>query len=749
MGASTKPTLLYTTNMTIFTVANIKDSGAGSLRDAVAKAQAGDTIKFSSTLANQKITLTSGDIDITKNVTIDGSSAKGLSVSGNNASRIFNLSAKNLNVTIKGLSFVNGRAAGAGDDGEGGAIKVGYTSTLTIENSFFKYNKANRGGAIEVGNAGSLIVRNSTFDNNDGTIANDGLSGGAIATDGAGGTLGKGKLIVEGSTFINNKGVDGGAIYNLLGPLTIKNSVFKNNVSTREGGAVFTDGASGGARDEVGGQITIEGSTFEGNKSIAGGGALYLWTYKADQVLIKDSTIKGNSVTRGTGDFNRGRGGGIEFAGSNLTIENTTIANNTSPSQGGGLWVNNNTSSVNIINSTVSGNKALSDAGGGMFLVVADGVPVKITNSTIAKNFAGRDAGGIWTGGATRNVKLTNTLFAGNSAETTKQGHTNFTLINGGGNIVEKIVGGRGPLVTANSRYVDDLKLGALQLVGNDYVHPLLAGSPAINAGTTTGAPKADQRTMLRDSKPDGGSFEFGATTTAPTTTSTAVLGISSSNLASTAGGTSETTETAPDDTFATASSIDFTQGAAGKQLAGKSGRDTLYGGIGNDRIAGKASNDQLGGRAGDDQLTGGIGNDTLTGGEDEDLLQGEWGDDQLLGGNSDDILIGGIGADTLTGGAGSDTFVFKGLTEAIDTITDFNSSQDTIDLRKIFAKPEFAGASDLAQFTQFVSVEQSGSSTTIKLDADGKGAGTSFATLAKLTNLSADSVSTSNFVVS
>lgn len=729
--------------MTIFTVANIKDSGAGSLRDAVAKAQSGDTIKFSSTLAAKKITLTSGDIDITKNVTIDGSGAKGLSLSGNNVSRIFNLSAKNLNVTVKNLSFVNGRAAGAGDDGEGGAIKVGYTSTLTIENSFFKYNKANRGGAVEVGNAGSLIVRNSTFDSNDGTIANDGLSGGAIATDGAGGTLGKGKLIVEGSTFINNKGVDGGAIYNLLGPLTIKNSVFKNNVSTQEGGAVFTDGASGGARDEVGGQITIEGSTFEGNKSIAGGGALYLWTYKADQVLIKDSTIKGNSVTRGTGDFNRGRGGGIEFAGSNLTIENTTIANNTSPAQGGGLWVNNNTSSVNITNSTISGNKALSDAGGGMFLVVTDGVPVKITNSTIAKNFAGRDAGGIWTGGKTRNVKLTNTIFAGNSAETTKQGHTNFTLLDGGGNIVEKIVGGRGPLVTANSRYVDDLKLGALQLVGNDYVHPLLSGSPAINAGTTTGAPKADQRTMLRDSKPDGGSFEFGAATT----TSTAVLGASSSNLASPAP--DETTETAPDDTFARASSIDFTQGTVGKQLAGKSGRDRLYGGAGNDRIGGKAGNDQIGGKAGDDQLTGGIGNDTLAGGEDEDLLQGEWGDDQLLGGNSDDILIGGIGADTLTGGAGIDTFVFKGLTEAIDTITDFNSSQDTIDLRKIFAKPEFAGASDLAQFTQFVRVEQSGSNTTIKLDADGNGAGTSFATLARLSNLAADSINTSNFVVS
>lgn len=729
--------------MTIFTVANIKDSGAGSLRDAVAKAQSGDTIKFSSTLAAKKITLTSGDIDITKNVTIDGSGAKGLSLSGNKSSRIFYVAEKNINVTIKNLNFVDGRSVSSTDVGKGGAVLIRDYSTLTVENSTFKSNSAERGGAISVGFGGSLIVRNSTFDSNNGALSNDGFSAGAIATYGAGGTTGKGKVIIEGSTFINNKGVNGGAVYDLLGPLSIKNSVFKNNVSTRKGGAVFTDGASGGATDDVGGQIAIEGSTFQGNKAIGGGGALFLWTYKADAVLIKDSTIMGNSVTRGTGSLDQGRGGGIEFAGSALTIANTTIANNTSPSQGGGLWVDNNASSVNITNSTVSGNKALSDAGGGMFLVVVDGVPVRITNSTIANNFAGRDAGAIWTGGATRDVKLSNTIFAGNTAETTKRGNTNNTLFNSGGNIVEKIVGDRGLVVTANSRYVDDLKLGALQLIGNDYVHPLLSGSPAINAGTTTGAPKVDQRTVLRDSKPDGGSFEFGATTT----TSTAVLSASSSNLASPAP--DETTETAPDDTFARASAIDFTQGAAGKQLAGKSGRDRLYGGSDNDRIAGKAGNDQIGGKAGDDQLTGGIGNDKLAGGEDEDLLQGEWGDDQLLGGNSDDILIGGLGADTLTGGAGSDTFVFKGLTEAIDTITDFNSSQDTIDLRKILAKPEFAGASDLAQFAQFVRVEQSGSSTTIKLDADGKGAGTSFATLAKLTNASADSISTSNFVVS
>lgn len=722
--------------MATLTVTNTKNSGTGSLRDAVAKAQSGDTITFSSALAGQKITLTSGDIDLTKNVTINGSNAKGLTLSGNKSSRIFNLSATNLNVTIKNLRFVDGKAAGSGDGAEGGAIKVSDRSTLTVENSVFKFNQAKRGGAIEVGYGGSLTVRNSTFDSNDGTLSNDGLSGGAISTNGAGGTSGKGKLIVEGSTFTNNKGVDGGAIYNLLGPLSIKNSVFKNNVSTQEGGAVFTDGASGNEKDDVGGQITIEGSTFEGNKSLAGGGALYLWTYKYDAVLIKDSTIRGNSVTRGTGNFNRGRGGGIEFAGSKLTIANTTIANNTAPVQGGGLWVNDNAAAVTITNSTISGNKALSDAGGGMFLLVRDRVPVKITNSTIAKNFAGRDAGGIWTGGQTRDVRLTNTLLAGNTAETTKQGHTNFTLLDGGGNFVERIVGGRGPQVTANSRYVDDLKLGTLQLVGNDYVHPLLSGSPAINAGTTTGAPKIDQRNATRDSKPDSGAFEFGAATPTQTTTSTAVLGASSSST------------TPSGDRFALAASTDFIQDQVNNTLTGTNKRDKLRGGDTNDRMIGKAGNDHMAGGVGNDHLRGGSGNDKLMGDDGQDLLAGQGGDDHLLGGDSNDILIGDSGADTLTGGAGSDSFVFNSLSEGIDTLADF-SREDTIDLRAIFARPEFAGASDLDRFTEFVRVVQMGNKTAIQLDADGNGIATNFTTLAKLSNVSASSISPSNFVMS
>ena len=50
--------------MTTLTVTRNADSGAGSLRAAIAMAQPGDTIQFDASLANQTITLTTGQLEI-------------------------------------------------------------------------------------------------------------------------------------------------------------------------------------------------------------------------------------------------------------------------------------------------------------------------------------------------------------------------------------------------------------------------------------------------------------------------------------------------------------------------------------------------------------------------------------------------------------------------------------------------------------------------------------------------------------
>lgn len=80
-----------------FTVTNTSDAGAGSLRQAVAGANSNagpDTIVFAPGVVG-KITLTTGQITITGSLTITGPGAKLLTISGNNASRVFNIDDSN------------------------------------------------------------------------------------------------------------------------------------------------------------------------------------------------------------------------------------------------------------------------------------------------------------------------------------------------------------------------------------------------------------------------------------------------------------------------------------------------------------------------------------------------------------------------------------------------------------------------------------------------------------------------------
>ncbi|UZO79118.1 hypothetical protein M8120_02885 [Microcystis aeruginosa str. Chao 1910] len=93
-------------------------------------------------------------------------------------------------------------------------------------------------------------------------------------------------------------------------------------------------------------------------------------------------------------------------------------------------------------------------------------------------------------------------------------------------------------------------------------------------------------------------------------------------------------------------------------------------GGLGSDSLSGDAGNDSLDGGGANDTLLGGGGNDALLGGD---------GNDSLDGGGANDRLIGGLGNDTLTGGLGADRFVYNNSNEGLDTITDFNVSQDFI----------------------------------------------------------------------
>src|SRR6266404_3620214 len=99
--------LTISAHATTLMVSNTNDNGPGSLRQALADANDGDTID--ATGVSGVITLTSGQLLVDKSVTINGAGADMLAIDGNMASRIFQISLGQTRetVTISGLTIRN------------------------------------------------------------------------------------------------------------------------------------------------------------------------------------------------------------------------------------------------------------------------------------------------------------------------------------------------------------------------------------------------------------------------------------------------------------------------------------------------------------------------------------------------------------------------------------------------------------------------------------------------------------------
>ncbi|HWR42970.1 right-handed parallel beta-helix repeat-containing protein [Sporomusa sp.] len=211
------------------------DSGSGSLRDAISTAVSGDTIIFDPAI--DTIKLTSGQIKIDKNLTINGPGADKLRVSGDKKSRVFEISG-GVEVTIKGISIMNGFTLD-----EGGAIRN--NGILTITDSTIFDNRADHGGAMY--NNGTIIITNSTISDNTWIYL-----GGAIFNN-------NGTITITNSTISDNRAADGGAIAN-YDTITIRNSTLYNNRADTVGGAITNDGI-----------ITITDSMLSNNHADGGG----------------------------------------------------------------------------------------------------------------------------------------------------------------------------------------------------------------------------------------------------------------------------------------------------------------------------------------------------------------------------------------------------------------------------------------------------------------------------------------------
>ncbi len=108
-----------------FTVLNTSDHDVDSLRADIALAQSGDTINFDASLDGQSITLTSGELAINQSLHIEGPGAALLTISGNHASRVFDISGSATNVAIDNLTIADGLATGTTAVGTFGPVTLG------------------------------------------------------------------------------------------------------------------------------------------------------------------------------------------------------------------------------------------------------------------------------------------------------------------------------------------------------------------------------------------------------------------------------------------------------------------------------------------------------------------------------------------------------------------------------------------------------------------------------------------------
>jgi uncharacterized repeat protein (TIGR01451 family)/CSLREA domain-containing protein len=248
--------------------------------------------------------------------------------------------------------------------------------------------------------------------------------------------------------------------------------------------------------------LEIRNVTISGNSANAGGGINSNDCYFSTpgQITITNSTISNNNSTN--------EGGGI-CAPDTVTISNSTISGNSISRYGGGGGISSH-GSLAISNSTISGNSVTAGIGGGIF---SDGSSLTISNSTISAN-AAQFAGGIYNSGLAtislstitanspygivndRTVNLQSSIVDLNSFRDLRGQIDSL-----GYNVVGSTVGavffpavGDQVGITA-----DQLKLGPLQDNGGPTMtHALLPESVAIDRGINSEALTTDQRGLPR-----------------------------------------------------------------------------------------------------------------------------------------------------------------------------------------------------------------------------------------------------------
>lgn len=270
----------------VIEVTDAGDSGPGTLRDALARAnqfitpEGPDTITFSKSLfvAAQPLLLGSA-VPITDHVVVIGPGVENVTIDATGQGRHFTISgAGTLKVSLSGMTLINGLVNGL----DGGAIFTD-DEDVTLDQMFISGNQATGaagdGGAIGVGAFGKLTLLRSTVTGN----AAPGGAGGGIYF------LNNGELTIVDSTLSGNSSLDGGAVYffgTANNDIIIRNSTLYANQAGRGAGVTLNAFA---------GKLTVQNSTIAKNTATTtDGGGIFRSDTSTGTIALQSSIVAEN-----------------------------------------------------------------------------------------------------------------------------------------------------------------------------------------------------------------------------------------------------------------------------------------------------------------------------------------------------------------------------------------------------------------------------------------------------------------------
>lgn len=273
--------------------------------------------------------------------------------------------------------------------------------------------------------------------------------------------------------------------------------------------APFSEVAARQALGQPAVDVSISGVTITGGQAPAGtmGGGISV-TSGSGSLDLTDSTVTGNNVPSSK---SLATGGGIYSAGSLLTVTRSTISKNITD-QGGGVAISGST--ARFTNDTITQNKARTFGNGGGGVLVLGTSFVRFLNTTISDNSI--DSGFTTQGSSNKGGGIATSVQSDDAnvsaTNTIISGNAPFDCREAIGTGGHNIDGGNLCGFTgAGDQQNTNAKLGALANNGGPTdTMALLSGSPAIDRADNSPCPATDQRGVTRP-QPNGGTCDVGA----------------------------------------------------------------------------------------------------------------------------------------------------------------------------------------------------------------------------------------------